>query len=150
MIAIVLKMSMGSQKTTSQAIPTTRRVTINDAAHMPHDYSTTPGGTLFSTTPGGKCHELVDESVWGHSQLSQCMHCFLFWPRHSNASPLVLSLCLTDRGARAHNTPACLSCIVCLLTVHVQGHKFRNVIFTTRRTLFYWLDSTAVLIYLFC
>nr|AIC80880.1 eukaryotic translation initiation factor 4E binding protein 1 [Schizothorax prenanti] len=46
-------MSMGSQKTTSQAIPTTRRVTINDAAHMPHDYSTTPGGTLFSTTPGG-------------------------------------------------------------------------------------------------
>ncbi|XP_057215462.1 eukaryotic translation initiation factor 4E-binding protein 1 [Triplophysa rosa] len=46
-------MSMGSQKTTSKAIPTTRRVTINDAAHMPHDYSTTPGGTLFSTTPGG-------------------------------------------------------------------------------------------------
>ncbi|XP_030624744.1 eukaryotic translation initiation factor 4E-binding protein 1 [Chanos chanos] len=46
-------MSMGSQKTTSRAIPTTRRVTINDAAHLPHDYSTTPGGTLFSTTPGG-------------------------------------------------------------------------------------------------
>lgn len=44
---------MSSQKTTSQAIPTTRRVIINDAAHMPHDYSTTPGGTLFSTTPGG-------------------------------------------------------------------------------------------------
>ncbi|TRY97863.1 hypothetical protein DNTS_034112 [Danionella cerebrum] len=52
-LAIVLKMSMASQKTTSQAIPTTRRITINDAAHMPHDYSTTPGGTLFSTTPGG-------------------------------------------------------------------------------------------------
>ncbi|XP_051533120.1 eukaryotic translation initiation factor 4E-binding protein 2-like [Myxocyprinus asiaticus] len=46
-------MSMGGQKTTSQAIPTIRRVAINDAAHMPHDYSTTPGGTLFSTTPGG-------------------------------------------------------------------------------------------------
>ncbi|KAI1901193.1 hypothetical protein AGOR_G00057660 [Albula goreensis] len=46
-------MSTGCQKTTSRAIPTTRRVTINDAAHMPHDYSTTPGGTLFSTTPGG-------------------------------------------------------------------------------------------------
>ncbi|XP_010897177.1 eukaryotic translation initiation factor 4E-binding protein 1 isoform X1 [Esox lucius] len=46
-------MSTGCQKTTvSKAIPT-RRVTINDAAHMPHDYSTTPGGTLFSTTPGG-------------------------------------------------------------------------------------------------
>ncbi|KAL0979362.1 hypothetical protein UPYG_G00184120 [Umbra pygmaea] len=45
-------MSTGCQKTTTKAIPT-RRVTINDAAHMPHDYSTTPGGTLFSTTPGG-------------------------------------------------------------------------------------------------
>ncbi|KAG5272709.1 hypothetical protein AALO_G00168480 [Alosa alosa] len=46
-------MSVSSQKTTSRAIPSTRRVIINDAAHMPHDYSTTPGGTLFSTTPGG-------------------------------------------------------------------------------------------------
>ncbi|KAL2099760.1 hypothetical protein ACEWY4_004154 [Coilia grayii] len=46
-------MSVSSQKTTSRAIPATRRVTISDAAHMPHDYSTTPGGTLFSTTPGG-------------------------------------------------------------------------------------------------
>ncbi len=47
------KMSTDCQKTTAKAIPSTRRVTINDAAHMPHDYSTTPGGTLFSTTPGG-------------------------------------------------------------------------------------------------
>ncbi|XP_071379254.1 eukaryotic translation initiation factor 4E-binding protein 1-like [Centroberyx affinis] len=46
-------MSTGCQKTTAKAIPATRRVTINDAAHMPHDYCTTPGGTLFSTTPGG-------------------------------------------------------------------------------------------------
>uniref|UniRef100_A0A8B9GZA5 Eukaryotic translation initiation factor 4E binding protein 1 n=1 Tax=Astyanax mexicanus TaxID=7994 RepID=A0A8B9GZA5_ASTMX len=46
-------MSVSSQKTTSRAIPATRRVIINDSAHMPHDYSTTPGGTLFSTTPGG-------------------------------------------------------------------------------------------------
>lgn len=46
-------MSTDCQKTTAKAIPSTRRVTINDAAHMPHDYSTTPGGTLFSTTPGG-------------------------------------------------------------------------------------------------
>lgn len=45
-------MSTGFQTTTTKAIPT-RRVTINDSAHMPHDYSTTPGGTLFSTTPGG-------------------------------------------------------------------------------------------------
>lgn len=46
-------MSAGCQKTFSRAIPATRRVTINDPAHMPQDYSTTPGGTLFSTTPGG-------------------------------------------------------------------------------------------------
>lgn len=46
-------MSTDCQKTTAKAIPSTRRVTINDSAHMPHDYSTTPGGTLFSTTPGG-------------------------------------------------------------------------------------------------
>ncbi|KAG8012011.1 Eukaryotic translation initiation factor 4E-binding protein 1 [Nibea albiflora] len=46
-------MSTDCQKTTAKAIPSTRRVTISDSAHMPHDYSTTPGGTLFSTTPGG-------------------------------------------------------------------------------------------------
>ncbi|KAJ8286242.1 hypothetical protein GJAV_G00036200 [Gymnothorax javanicus] len=45
-------MSADYQKTTSRAIPT-RRVTISDAAHLPQDYSSTPGGTLFSTTPGG-------------------------------------------------------------------------------------------------
>lgn len=47
-------MSTEYQKTTAKAIPTTRRVTVSDAAHMPLDYSVTPGGTLFSTTPGGK------------------------------------------------------------------------------------------------
>ncbi|KAM9063050.1 eukaryotic translation initiation factor 4E-binding protein 2 [Sminthopsis crassicaudata] len=36
----------------SRAIPT-RTVPISDAAQLPHDYCTTPGGTLFSTTPGG-------------------------------------------------------------------------------------------------
>lgn len=46
-------MSTECQKTTAKAIPSTKRVTINNADHMPHDYSTTPGGTLFSTTPGG-------------------------------------------------------------------------------------------------
>lgn len=46
-------MSTECQKTTAKAIPSTRKVTINDAEHMPQDYCTTPGGTLFSTTPGG-------------------------------------------------------------------------------------------------
>ncbi|XP_069474048.1 eukaryotic translation initiation factor 4E-binding protein 1 [Ambystoma mexicanum] len=36
----------------SRAIPT-RRVILSESVHLPHDYSSTPGGTLFSTTPGG-------------------------------------------------------------------------------------------------
>ncbi|XP_053195911.1 eukaryotic translation initiation factor 4E-binding protein 1-like [Scomber japonicus] len=46
-------MSAGGQTTGSRDIPAVRRVAIHDAAHMPQDYSSTPGGTLFSTTPGG-------------------------------------------------------------------------------------------------
>ncbi|KAG8184305.1 hypothetical protein JTE90_008989 [Oedothorax gibbosus] len=30
-----------------------RRVVIHDASQLPIDYSSTPGGTIFSTTPGG-------------------------------------------------------------------------------------------------
>eukprot|EP00918_Siedleckia_nematoides_P023069 GHVU01049685.1.p1 GENE.GHVU01049685.1~~GHVU01049685.1.p1 ORF type:complete len:114 (-),score=8.48 GHVU01049685.1:4107-4448(-) len=36
----------------SRPIPT-RRVILNDPSQLPTDYSQTPGGTLFSTTPGG-------------------------------------------------------------------------------------------------
>lgn len=43
----------GRQPSQSRAIPT-RTVTLSDAAQLPADYCTTPGGTLFSTTPGGK------------------------------------------------------------------------------------------------
>ncbi|KAK0138734.1 Eukaryotic translation initiation factor 4E-binding protein 1 [Merluccius polli] len=45
-------MSESNQKTTAKSIPT-RRVVVSSADHMPHDYSSTPGGTVFSTTPGG-------------------------------------------------------------------------------------------------
>lgn len=45
--------SGGRQPSQSRAIPT-RTVTLSDAAQLPADYCTTPGGTLFSTTPGGK------------------------------------------------------------------------------------------------
>lgn len=41
------------QPSQSRAIPT-RTVAISDAAQLPQDYCTTPGGTLFSTTPGGE------------------------------------------------------------------------------------------------
>ncbi|XP_029940376.1 eukaryotic translation initiation factor 4E-binding protein 1-like [Salarias fasciatus] len=46
-------MSAGGQTTRCRDIPAVRRVAIHDAAHMPQDYSSTPGGTVFSTTPGG-------------------------------------------------------------------------------------------------
>lgn len=49
-------MSGGSScsQTPSRAIPT-RRVALGDGVQLPPgDYSTTPGGTLFSTTPGGR------------------------------------------------------------------------------------------------
>ena len=36
----------------SKGIPM-RRVVVKDPSHMPTNYSETPGGTLFSTTPGG-------------------------------------------------------------------------------------------------
>lgn len=36
----------------SQGIPI-RRVQISHLSDLPDDYGTTPGGTLFSTTPGG-------------------------------------------------------------------------------------------------
>ncbi len=45
-------MSSSRQFSESKAIPT-RTVLINDTTQLPHDYCTTPGGTLFSTTPGG-------------------------------------------------------------------------------------------------
>ncbi|NXE29802.1 4EBP2 protein, partial [Ardeotis kori] len=42
----------GRQPSQSRAIPT-RTVTLSEAAQLPPDCCTTPGGTLFSTTPGG-------------------------------------------------------------------------------------------------
>jgi hypothetical protein len=40
------------QLSESRAIPE-RRVLIKDPAELPSTYSQTPGGTIFSTTPGG-------------------------------------------------------------------------------------------------
>lgn len=47
--------SSSCSQTPSRAIPATRRVDLGDGVQLPPgDYSTTPGGTLFSTTPGGR------------------------------------------------------------------------------------------------
>lgn len=43
---------MARQVTENRIIPT-KRVVITDPGDMPADYSSTPGGTLYSTTPGG-------------------------------------------------------------------------------------------------
>merc|ERR1712168_1723943 len=40
------------QLSDSREIPS-RRIVISDPNQLPHDYSTTPGGTCFATTPGG-------------------------------------------------------------------------------------------------
>ncbi|GLG94656.1 Uncharacterized protein GBIM_01826 [Gryllus bimaculatus] len=40
------------QATQSQVIPS-RKVLLSDPAQLPADYASTPGGTLYSTTPGG-------------------------------------------------------------------------------------------------
>ncbi|XP_070545504.1 eukaryotic translation initiation factor 4E-binding protein 1-like isoform X1 [Ptychodera flava] len=40
------------QPTMSREIPA-RRVILSDPSQIPSDYSSTPGGTIFSTTPGG-------------------------------------------------------------------------------------------------
>uniref|UniRef100_A0A646QG41 TIF-4E n=2 Tax=Scolopendridae TaxID=41363 RepID=A0A646QG41_9MYRI len=44
--------SVARQASQCRDIPS-RRVIINDASQLPSDYCTTPGGTIFSTTPGG-------------------------------------------------------------------------------------------------
>ncbi|XP_060522725.1 eukaryotic translation initiation factor 4E-binding protein [Cylas formicarius] len=43
---------MARQVADTKAIPI-KRVLVNDPSEMPNHYSSTPGGTLFSTTPGG-------------------------------------------------------------------------------------------------
>lgn len=42
-----------ARQAVSQAIPVTRRVLVNHESELPNDLSSTPGGSLFSTTPGG-------------------------------------------------------------------------------------------------
>lgn len=53
---VEIKMSASSiarQATLNQNIPS-KRIVIDDPNQLPANYSSTPGGTLFSTTPGGK------------------------------------------------------------------------------------------------
>ncbi|XP_028915705.1 eukaryotic translation initiation factor 4E-binding protein 2, partial [Ornithorhynchus anatinus] len=44
---------LGGASSRSRAIPPRAGAPGHAAAQLPHHYCTTPGGTLFSTTPGG-------------------------------------------------------------------------------------------------
>ncbi|XP_054654946.1 eukaryotic translation initiation factor 4E-binding protein 2 isoform X1 [Dunckerocampus dactyliophorus] len=64
-------MSTSRQLSESRAIPT-RTVLINDTTQLPHNYCTTPGGTLFSTTPGvSQCPLLVKLQTYLQMQTRQ-------------------------------------------------------------------------------
>lgn len=47
------------QVASPQAIPV-RKVLVSDPSELPNHYSQTPGGTFYSTTPGGKLEESVN------------------------------------------------------------------------------------------
>lgn len=63
------------QATQSQNIPS-KRIVIHDPNQMPADYSSTPGGTLYSTTPGGQFNfsyfffssQIRTEGFWEYHQ----------------------------------------------------------------------------------
>ncbi|PAA55203.1 hypothetical protein BOX15_Mlig030910g2, partial [Macrostomum lignano] len=44
---------VNGNETSSGGIPMVRRVRVTSGSQLPRDYSQTPGGTIFSTTPGG-------------------------------------------------------------------------------------------------
>ena len=49
----------------AQLIPSMRRVMITEPSQMPDVYSSTPNGTIYSTTPGGKnCFEYFPLPRW--------------------------------------------------------------------------------------
>ncbi|XP_032868823.1 eukaryotic translation initiation factor 4E-binding protein 2-like [Amblyraja radiata] len=60
-------MSASCQQSQCRVIPT-RTVVLNDTTQLPHDYCTTPGGTLFSTTPGGT------RIIYDRKFLMDCRH----------------------------------------------------------------------------
>lgn len=66
-------MSTGKSEVKSCPIPT-RVLTLKDWSQLPDCYSQTPGGTLFSTTPGGKNNYLA-----GKKKKKKFLFCFFFF-----------------------------------------------------------------------
>ncbi|GAA6067182.1 eukaryotic translation initiation factor 4E-binding protein 3-like [Tachysurus ichikawai] len=73
-------MSANTQKTRSCPIPT-RVIQLKDWSQLPDCYSQTPGGTLFSTTPGVVIPEIQLSSTpttttnGGHQPQQLCYVC---------------------------------------------------------------------------
>lgn len=93
-------MSTGAKQAKSCPIPT-RVLTLKDWSQLPDCYSQTPGGTLFSTTPGGKKISQTSASpaemfkkkrmstleIWKtRADLRVKSQCYLFW----NSTPKTL------------------------------------------------------------
>lgn len=68
-------MSSSRQHSESRAIPT-RTVLIDDSTQLPHDYCTTPGGTLFSTTPGGNVILKRAFVTWTRIHMRKLVTCY--------------------------------------------------------------------------
>lgn len=63
-------MSTGKNEVKSCPIPT-RVLTLKDWSQLPDCYSQTPGGTLFSTTPGGNNKLYVEISFLTNDKISK-------------------------------------------------------------------------------
>ena len=66
------------QPSESLTIPE-RRVVVKDPNELPSNYSETPGGTIFSTTPGGKMDRSVLKGVQVLVSLSSICWCLELW-----------------------------------------------------------------------
>lgn len=76
------------QATQSQSIPS-KRIVIHDPNQLPADYSSTPGGTLYSTTPGGQCNRFLRVCFYSLSLFLALIN--FFFP-HFNFSDALVKL----------------------------------------------------------
>lgn len=67
-------MSKAASEVKGCPIPT-RVLTLKDWSQLPDCYSQTPGGTLFSTTPGGNTNFSLEEKKTNKAPQK---HCFIF------------------------------------------------------------------------
>lgn len=120
------------QLSESRAIPT-RRVLINDTTQLPHDYCTTPGGTLFSTTPGGTWMLCVHDKFLVESVDAWLPALFVLFPNHHASCSCrrcglgcrVISIKTKTKHGPAHCAPTPLpDWLVCSAEILVNASHF--------------------------